>query len=37
MAVGLYAALLGIWLVVLSLRVIALRGNPAFNWFGFAI
>ena len=35
MAVGLYAALLGIWLIVLSLRVIALRGNPAFNWFGF--
>ena len=35
MAVGLYAALLGIWLIVLSLRVIALRGNPIFNWFGF--
>jgi len=35
MAVGLYAALLGIWLVVLSLRVVALRGNPAFNWFSF--
>ena len=33
--VGLYAALLGIWLIVLSLRVIALRGNPAFKWFGF--
>ena len=35
MAVGLYAALLGIWLIVLSLRVIALRGSPAFNWFSF--
>ena len=35
MAVGLYAALLGIWLIILSLRVIALRGSPAFNWFSF--
>ena len=35
MAVGLYAALLGILLIVLSLRVIALRGNPAFIWFSF--
>ena len=33
MAVGLYAALLGILLIVLSLRVIALRGSPAFIWF----
>jgi uncharacterized membrane protein YecN with MAPEG domain len=33
--VGFYAALLGIWLVILSLRVIALRGNPAFRWFSF--
>ena len=35
MAVGFYASLLGIWLIVLSLRVIALRGNPAFRWFSF--
>ena len=35
MAVGLYAALLGILLIVLSLRVIALRGSPAFIWFSF--
>ena len=35
MAVGLYAALLAIWLIVLSLRVIALRGSPAFTWFSF--
>ena len=35
MAVGLYAALLGILLIILSLRVIALRGSPAFNWFTF--
>ena len=35
MVVGLYAGLLGIWLIVLSLRVIALRGNPAFKWFSF--
>ena len=35
MAVGLYASLLGIWHIVLSLRVIALRGNPAFKWFAF--
>ena len=35
MAVGFYASLLGIWLIVLSLRVIALRGNPAFKWFAF--
>ena len=35
MVAGLYASLLGIWLIVLSLRVIALRGNPAFNWFSF--
>ena len=35
MVAGLYAALLGMWFIVLSLRVIALRGNPAFNWFSF--
>jgi uncharacterized membrane protein YecN with MAPEG domain len=35
MVTGFYAALLGIWLIVLSLRVIALRGNPAFKWFSF--
>lgn len=37
MASVLYTALLGMLLVVLSMRVIALRGNPAFKWlrFGF--
>lgn len=35
MITGLYAALLGALLIVLSLRVIALRGNPAFKWFAF--
>lgn len=28
MTTTLYGALLGIWLVILSLRVIALRGGP---------
>ena len=35
MATILYSSLLGIVLVVLSVRVIALRGNPAFAWFKF--
>ena len=35
MIVSLYAACLGILLVILSLRVIALRGNPLFKWFAF--
>ena len=36
MVVGFFGALLAVWLVVLSVRVIALRGNPAFGWFAFA-
>ena len=36
MITGFYAALLALWLVVLSVRVIALRGNPVFKWFAFA-
>ena len=35
MATILYSGLLGIVLVILSVRVIALRGNPAFAWFKF--
>ena len=35
MATTLYGALLGIWLVVLSLRVIALRGSPGMGWLKF--
>ena len=35
MVVTTYAALLAIWLVILSTRVIAFRGNPAFRWFAF--
>lgn len=35
MTVSFYAGLLAVWLVILSLRVIALRGNPAFRWFAF--
>lgn len=33
MATVLYTGLIGLVLVVLSVRVIALRGNPAFAWF----
>lgn len=33
MAAILYTGLLGIVLVTLSIRMIALRGNPAFAWF----
>jgi len=36
MITSLYAALLGLFLVVLSVRVIALRGNPLFRVFAFA-
>lgn len=36
MTVAIYAALLGLWLVILSVRVIALRGNPVFRWFAFS-
>ena len=35
MATTLYGALLGLWLVVLSLRVIALRGSPGMGWLKF--
>ena len=35
MATTLYGALLGFWLVVLSLRVIALRGGPGLGWLKF--
>ena len=35
MVTGFYASLLALWLVVLSCRVIALRGNPVFRWFAF--
>ena len=35
MVTGLYTALLAILLVVLSFRVIALRGAPYFRWFAF--
>ena len=34
MVTGFYAALLALWLVVLSLRVIALRGSPVFAFLG---
>ena len=36
MITGLYAALLAIWLCVLSMRVIALRGSPVFAFLGTA-
>ena len=35
MLVAVYASFLAIWVVILSTRVIALRGNPAFKWFSF--
>lgn len=35
METTLYGALLGLWLVVLSLRVIALRGSPGMGWLKF--
>ena len=35
MVTGLYAAILGLWLVLLSFRVIALRGNPLFSFLAF--
>ena len=35
MATVLYTGLIGLLLVILSMRVIALRGNPAFAWFTF--
>ncbi|MEO0436189.1 MAG: MAPEG family protein [Pseudomonadota bacterium] len=35
MVTALYTAILALWLVVLSFRVIALRGNPAFSFFAF--
>lgn len=35
MVAVLYIGLIGLLLVILSMRVIALRGNPAFAWFTF--
>ena len=35
MATTLYGALLGLWLVVLSLRVITLRSGPGLGWLKF--
>lgn len=35
MATTLYGASLGLWLVILSLRVIALRGGPGLGWLRF--
>ena len=35
MATALYAALTAILLLILSVRVIALRGSPVFAWFTF--
>ena len=35
MITGIYAALLGLLLAVLSLRVIGLRGNPVFKFMAF--
>ena len=35
MVTAAYASLLALWLVVLSCRVIALRGNPVFRLFAF--
>ena len=35
MITGTYASLLALLLVILSFRVIALRGMPAFKWFAF--
>ena len=39
MATTLYGALLGLWLVVLSFRVIGLRGGPGLGWlkFGYTV
>jgi len=35
MITGTYASLLGLLLIILSLRIIALRGMPALRWFAF--
>ena len=35
MITSLYASLISIWLIILSTRVIALRGNPMFKFFKF--
>ena len=35
MITGTYASLLALLLVILSFRVIAFRGMPAFKWFAF--
>ena len=36
MITSFYASLISIWLIILSIRVIALRGNPMFRFFKFA-
>ena len=35
MMTSFYASLISIWLIILSTRVIALRGNPIFEFFKF--
>ena len=35
MITGMYASLLALLLIILSIRVIALRGSPIFKWFAF--
>lgn len=35
MITGTYASLLGLLLIILSTRIIALRGMPALRWFAF--
>ena len=35
MIIGTYASVLALLLVILSFRVIALRGTPALKWFAF--
>jgi len=35
MITSFYASLISIWLIILSTRVIALRGNPIFKFFKF--
>ena len=35
MITSFYASLISIWLIILSSRVIALRGNPMFKFFKF--
>lgn len=35
MLTSLYASIITIWLIIISFRVIALRGNPVFKFFKF--